>query len=289
VQLSKLQSFSMLKQLLKRHWTAVRAKSLTSRVDAFLVSYPKSGRTWLRYILANYLVAANKLDITIDTQTFFAVVPNFDSDPVRGIPKFLARNWPASVPLIAVSHASFQAAVFRNKKAIMLVRNPHDVVVSAYFHETRHKHRFAGSIGDFIEDREHGLPALVQYLNSWAKDLQSIEHCVVTYEKLSAEPGKEIARLLAFLSIPINPEALRAAITASQFDEMQRAEISVGIPGHDYDRTDSESRRMRKGKALGYRDYLNHKQIDRVDQILEQALSTQAKVFLKNTAEPLVP
>lgn len=45
-------------------------------LDALLMSYPKSGRTWLRFILANYFAAIVKTGEPVDLHTMFAFLPN---------------------------------------------------------------------------------------------------------------------------------------------------------------------------------------------------------------------
>ena len=62
--------------------------SIAMKADAFLVSYPKSGRTWFRFVLSNYFAHAFNLDTDVDLHSMFKIMPNFDGDPVRGIPAF---------------------------------------------------------------------------------------------------------------------------------------------------------------------------------------------------------
>src|SRR3546814_10093390 len=51
-----------------------------ARADAFLVSYPKSGRTWLRYLLSCYFAESAKLGFEPDLTSTFRILPNFDRD-----------------------------------------------------------------------------------------------------------------------------------------------------------------------------------------------------------------
>ena len=132
-------------------------------VNFFFNSYRKSGRTWFRFILANYFSSIYGLGIKVDLHNQFAVVPNFDFDAVRGIPSFKAKNWPAAMPLIPVSHHPYDSIFFRRRRVIFMIRDPRDVMVSAYFHETRHKHRFSGDMSTFLQDRKLGIPAWVRY------------------------------------------------------------------------------------------------------------------------------
>src|SRR3546814_2248758 len=93
------------------------------------------------------------------TTLFRSIRPNCDCDPVRGVPAFQFQRRPA-MPLVLISHRRHDAALFADRPIIFLIRDPRDIMVSAYFHATRHKRRFGGTIGAFLRDRGHGLPAL---------------------------------------------------------------------------------------------------------------------------------
>jgi Sulfotransferase domain len=246
-------------------------------VDAFLVSYPKSGRTWLRYILSHYLAGYAQLGFEPDLATTFRVLPNFDLVPDRGLPAFVGKS--DRLPLIAVSHLPYAPAVFQQRPAIMKVRNTCDVAVSSYFHQTRQKRRFTGTIAEFIEHPLLGVPAIIAYLNGWAEALPERKHLVVSYERLKADPYKESAAVLDFLGVPVDRSLLEAAIAAGDFDRMRSLEVEEGIPGHVYDRNDGEALRMRKGKVGGYVEYLSAAQIGWIETMCESELSPAAQAL----------
>jgi hypothetical protein len=246
------------------------------QIDAFLVSYPKSGRTWLRYLLSCYLARIGGLDFEPDLKTTFRVLPNFDLDPVRGLPGFFATRKAASIPLVAVSHRRFDARWFGSRPVIFLVRDPRDVCVSAYFHQTRHKQRFTGDMAAFIEDAEFGIPSIAGYHNGWAAGLVPERTLVVSYEEMSRDTHGAVLRILAFLGLPVDEAALADAIARAGFDSMKQDERRTGLPGHSYDREDDESVRMRKGKVGGFGDYLSAAEAGRIATLCGSILSPQA-------------
>lgn len=255
-----------------------------NRIDAVLVSYPKSGRTWFRFILSSYLSRAFDLKFTPDLHSMFRVMPNFDMDPARGLPAFgFARHQPRP-PLVPVSHLPYSRSRFRSYPAVLMVRDPRDVMVSSYFHATRHKHRFRGEMTEFLGDPEQGVTSLTRYLNGWAAGLRSRRHVVVSYEDLSRDPQAETARVLAFLQVEVSPRLVAEAVEAARFQNMQALEQVAGLPGHDYDRGDSESLRMRRGKVGGFADYLTAEQVRLVETTCDRELTAEAKAILKQTA-----
>ncbi|WEX75601.1 sulfotransferase domain-containing protein [Sinorhizobium numidicum] len=270
-----------------RAWRRVerraRLTAHAARADAFLISYPKSGRTWFRYVLAHYFASVGGVPEAIDLHNMFSIVPNFDLDPVRGIPAYRFGTANNTVPRVFVSHLDYQASRFLRRPVIMMVRDPRDVIVSAFFHATRHKHRFQGSLSDFIRDREHGMPAMVRYLNRWADGLSSRAHFVLSYESLSADTEEQTEAALKFLGCQIDRQALRNAVEAGRFDVMQDRERIEGIPAHDYNRNDVESLRMRRGKVGGFRDYLDDAQLLEVERLCSANLTPAAKRLIGHT------
>jgi hypothetical protein len=252
----------------------------SDRIDALLASYPKSGRTWFRFILSSYLAAAFGLEPKPDLYSMFTVMPNFDMDPERGLPAFAFERHQPAPPRIAVSHLPYSRVRFRTYPAVFMVRDPRDVMVSSYFHATRHKHRFSGDINGFLRDPKHGILSLTDYLNGWSDGLQERKHIVVSYEDLSRDPQGETARVLALLNLEIKPQMLAEAVEAARFQNMQALELTKGLPGHDYDRRDGESLRMRRGKAGGFADYLTPEQIRFVETACDRALTPKAKALL---------
>ena len=66
---------------------------------------------------------------------------------------------------------------------------------------------------------------------------------------------------LEFLGQPVDEVALaKDAVEQARFSKMQKTEKKTGIPGHDYDRSDEDSLRVRKGKVGGFSDTLKRQQ-----------------------------
>ena len=264
------------RRLAMRRSDAQFLRNAMPQVDCVLASFPKSGRTWLRFALSCYLDYAAQLQLRPDLATTFRVLPNLDRDRLRGLPGFAYLNFP-SVPLIAVTHRSYERELFLDRPIIFLTRDPRDVMVSAYFHATRHKNRFRGSIHDFILDRYQGMPALLCYLNGWAGGLAKGRHHLVTYEALSENLAEALDAIIAFLGLDRDHGAVTHAVDRSGFQAMRDIEQRAGIPGHHYDRSDGESLRMRKGKAGGFQDYLSAGEIRLVDTMWADGASASAR------------
>jgi len=256
----------------------LRARS----VDAFLASYPKSGRTWFRFVLANYFAILAGVDTELALHAMFEYLPNFDLDPGRGLPVRDSAGL-AWLPLVAVTHKRYQRMLFQGRPVIFMVRDPRDLLVSAYFHETRHKQRFDGSMDQFLVDNGRGLPALQRYLNAWGAQLERHPHLVLSYETLSSDAFKATTDVLAFLGEREDASALRTAISRSRFDVMQGRERVEGIRGHSYDLGDDQSLRMRNGKVGAFTEHLSASQVTMIETSLRTGLNQGAKALVAKT------
>jgi hypothetical protein len=243
-------------------------------VDALLASFPKCGRTWLRFVLANYFTEALELGPPPDLHSMFRIIPNFDRDTERGLPAFSFAHLRPELPLVCVTHAP--ARLTPRLPVIFLVRDPRDVVVSRYFHSTRHKKEFSGTISEFINDHEHGLPAYIRYLNAWALTLNGVPHHVTSYELMSSDMTSEMRKILEFLLVDIDEAALASAIARGAFESMRTQERVKGLPAHAYNRGDDESLRMRKGVPHGFTGYLAPELIDEINVRCASELSSDA-------------
>jgi Sulfotransferase domain len=270
-----------LAHILRRTTNDIILRRLSGHVDAFLTSYPKSGRTWLRFLLSCYFARIAGLNFEPDLRSTFRVLPNFDRDRSRGLPAFEGRRSDGTLPLIAVSHRGYDRGLFSDRPIVMLVRDPRDVCVSAYFHETRHKHRFSGDISTFIEDEKFGVPAIIDYHNGWAEGLTNhARSLVVSYEAMHQDTVSTMVEILQFLGAPIDYEALAQAIESAKFDRMRKDEQKAGIPGHDYNLNDADSLRVRKGEVGGFGKYLSHAEAARIIEISSDRLTTGARSLM---------
>lgn len=252
--------------------------------NAFLVSYPKSGRTWLRYLLSIYLAEIYDVPIKVDLETTFRILPNFDLDPDRGLPAFIKSGVRLELPLIAVSHRTYDQRFFAHKPVIILVRDPRDVCVSAYFHQTRHKKRFSGTIEEFIADEQFGIKSIIDYHNGWAAGLAHGPALIVSYEELSHDTDATVRSILTFLNIPIDDGCLQNAIAGAAFDRMKQDERTTRIPGHSYDPNEADSGRVRKGKVGAFGELLSDTDLDRISEMMRNQLSPAASSLMASSS-----
>ncbi len=259
---------------------------LAGKRPAYLCSYPKSGRTWLRFILAHYLILAYDLAVALDFDTLFAILPNLSSSRRRGVRAYRFASDPR-VPLLLASHRDYNRAEFARGDPVLLVREVHDVLVSSYFHasrQRRERRRFQGDIKAFVRDPRHGVARYLAYHNGWAGALSGCRAFTLSYERLSREPEAASADVLAFLGMEVDWGRVVEAVALAGFERMRQTEIERGIGGLRYDRTDPEALRVRRGKVGGYREYLDAEDTAYIEEACRAGLDPMAWQWLASHA-----
>ena len=97
--------------------------------DVFLISYPKSGSTWLRFILANIIALDinHKKRLRVDFSSVNQLIPALSLDALKNGADY--KNIPD--PRLMRSHRLYTPN-FRN--VIYLIRDGRDVITSYYYH-----------------------------------------------------------------------------------------------------------------------------------------------------------
>jgi len=243
---------------------------------ATIHSFPKCGRTWLRTLLAHYLNRHFDLQVTVNLQTLFTLIPN-DRPGLKGVEHYPFGHV-ARMPLVVASHA---AASLRRGGDILLLRSIPDVVVSDYF-QHRKLGAFAGSLSEFIAWEEGSLSRYCDYLNGWAAQDAWLGMHVLTYEGLHADTAGELTRLLCHLGVEVDPDQVAEAVAEASFAAMQREEQGAGHAGMPDPNGDPEMFKVRKGKVGGYRDYLDQVEIERLQTLVAQRLSPEARAMFEH-------
>ena len=244
-------------------------------------SYPKCGRTWLRFLLANYYNEINGYGLRIDFESMFRLFPNNDRDPHRGVRAF-AHAADQRMPVLLFDHA-LASAIPLDSPVILIVREPLDALVSNYFQFRYRLLQYNGEIDAFVLEHRSGIHGLVAYLNSWAPRLTPGGSLSVSYEGMHADMTRVCMRVLDFLGSPVDQSCLSQAIANSRFSRMQGIERSSGFPvaGQMQAVTDEKGLRARVGKVGTFSAQLAPETVVRARLYCQRRLSAAAKLLLR--------
>lgn len=242
----------------------------------YLFSFPKSGRTWLRHILANYINSYYNLNIDINLHTMFNLIPNDQLDMKKGLDSYKHLK-DDRFPIIIASHKPLQSYDLEN--GIILLRNVYDLLVSEYFQHKYYLKRFNGDIKEFIRKKNGSLYGYCKFLNSLA--FVENKALIISYEMMSSNIYLVIKELLNYLEIPINDSILENSIKLSTFDNMRKDELKRGMPDNYNDGKNTQGLRMREGKVDNYKTYLDNDDIKYIENYCQNNLLDYSKDILE--------
>ncbi|MEI4196834.1 sulfotransferase domain-containing protein [Roseovarius sp. E0-M6] len=276
----------------------------------WIASYPKSGNTWMRSLLAHYFMPAGKApDInnlrqftTADVrQDFFDAANNgpYQGENLEDWMKVRGK----ALRLIAGSKPSHHFVKTHCQPvqmfgehvippevtagAIYVLRNPFDLAPSFARHQS-------SDLDTAIERMANpetvmGTPTgIFDLLGRWDDHVslwtgaEGLKKRVIRYEDLLAKPAREMRALLGhYLGQDVDARKLAAAIKATEFSKMQRQEKEKGFT----ERPEGMESFFAKGKSGVWQDDLTPAQVGRIREAFLPALETWYPEMLDITRE----
>lgn len=243
----------------------------------YLFSMPKAGRTWLRFILANYINLKFNLNLNIEMNSMFSVVPNDGLSTTKGKGAYKLMD-DKRFPLLIMSHKNLMNISPQGKNVIVLLRLVYDVMVSDYFQHKYFLNRFDGDIKEFIRLKKGALYQYCNFVNSLVKKENKI--LFITYESMHNNIESTMISFLRFLNISLDYPLLKKSIELSSFENMKKVEQKSGLIGKQSNTDDPNSFRVREGKIKGYHKYLDDNDIEYIKSFCEINLDEDAKQIL---------
>lgn len=253
----------------------LRDQRLLKSADVVVVSFPKSGRTFLRVLLSHLYHLKHGLDDRL--------LLEFDNlhQMNHNIPRvFFTHDGDAmrTPDRIAVAGSRYSG-----KQLVLLTRHPADVAVSRFYH-LRHRSRDAARrklseqpLEEFIWTRSGGIPSITTFLNAWHNTGAGHERfCACRYEDLIDTPVKSLERLSELLGIGATLEQIHKTIEFSSIENMRSNERSDFFGSDRLRARDSKndsSAKVRSGKALGYRTLFSGEVIAKIDRYVTDQLN----------------
>jgi hypothetical protein len=188
--------------------------------DTFITSYPKSGNTWVRFMLGNLIYPNLKITF-VTIEQLISDIYQHTNYTLNRIPR----------PRILKSHEYFDP---RYKNIIYITRDPRDVAVSYYYHCL--KMRVIDKkckIEDFIDIYVSGG---LDTFGSWAENIaswiftkrNSEKFLLLRYEDMISNPIKELQKMAQFLAKRADKGELERAVRLSSSEHMRKIEKKEG-------------------------------------------------------------
>lgn len=248
----------------------LRDAAWLSRADAVLVSYPKSGRTFVRVMLARLY------------QRRFGI----DERKLLEFP--ILHKAPPDAPRLLFTHAGDTMRTpeeiapdpkdYARTKLVLLARHPGDVAVSR-FHHLKHRSRDKARrqlaeqpIEQFVWTPQGGIPSIVKFLNQFAA-IPGVT--ILRYEDFVIEPEAALKRLADAIGLKTSQADIADAVKFGSFANLKQRERE-GYFQSDRMRPakagDERSTKVRTGGSGGYPAALGEAEADRIDAYLAEYL-----------------
>ncbi|MFQ5682188.1 MAG: sulfotransferase domain-containing protein [Candidatus Binatia bacterium] len=182
--------------------------------DVLIASYPRSGNTWLRFLLAEILTTQSS-----EFQTIDQVIPEVGNHH-RAV-----RILPRGGRLIK-SHEPYRKEY---QRAVYLVRDPRDVMLSEYTYYRSlqlYGKEMDAFLLQFLKGKANGYGTWVNHVDSWLKVARGNDRhfFVVKYEELRRKTEDILDGILDFLHVQVSRSTMREAIRNNSIDRMRAKE-----------------------------------------------------------------
>lgn len=259
----------------------------------WLASYPKSGNTWVRILLSNYLndsdeaININEIDSSVISSSraiFDENIPFLSSDLYHEEIDELRSSVYQSISdenenyvyiktHDALTHTQSGKEIFpteSTRAVIHIVRNPLDVAISYANHSNIKINKSIKSLNNKtlnLSAKAKGLnPQLRQKLLSWSDHYYSWKntkspYLLIKYEDLIENTEKEFKRIISFIYGEVNEEKLKKAVSFSSFNQLKKQEKETSFR----ERPVNSKMFFRKGKSGAWKDELTPPQIKAIE------------------------
>lgn len=255
----------MSKDALRRLATRVRSVPLRARIPQLVntlvepvlagpfglihvVEHPKCGGTWIRNMLRTY----------------------------NGTPVYLGDRLFRPHDVIQV-HRLYRPWY---RKPVVVVRDPRDLFVSQYYHDTHYKRRERGleierhfrhdparplreDFGAYLEIklqlRANPSFHYGEFVHSWRNRPRA---CWVRYEDCLADAGAELTRIVRCFALPYDGARIREAVEANRFENATRARSGRARRPGEEDPTEFE----RKGIAGDWKNHFDARSCELIER-----------------------
>lgn len=253
-----------------------RARKYAS-LDQFgyiIVSYPKSGRTWLQKMIIEAICLERGIKEKINDITELSEM--------------------ADLPLILSTHAgsSWEEHIqdentvsvddwskYSHAKVVFLYRDPRDILVSQYHHIVNRTGYMTFHKDYVIDNKNVGLLKIINFMNKWLKnsDAHSDKIMSLSYETMRQDTETDLARLFEFWDIPVSPENIKQAIENCTLDKMrQKEKENADSPWMVTKKgAGSNAFHSRKGMIGEYLEFFSEDQVDQINDKINGKLDAR--------------
>lgn len=227
----------------------------------FISSYPRSGNTWTRALLADCFCQQAGFATSTKLPTRIGkIIPDRYCDLIAECDTSIE-----TPGLFVKTHDTFDKALSlldsdarKNMKHVYIYRRPEDVLVS-YYHFHRREPHLISRTGDGID------AFCMAHLAHWKTNIESYVKAyetygdriyMISYERMLSVPESVLLSLFSWLNIPVEAAIVNHAVSNMSFDNMRANENKPARGTNEYF--------FRKGKSGGGQQELRTSTLDMI-------------------------
>jgi hypothetical protein len=246
--------------------TVVRTRGL-SRDDVIVAAFPKSGSTWVRFVLVD--LASDGADVDFGNVKDLAA-------PLGG-----HREAPRLIQgrgRLLKTHESYASFGRLPSRALCVIRDGRDVAVS-HFHYVRRRETYKGPFGEYLEaflaGRVTNFGPWHEHVAAWhrAAEARPDDIAVLRYEDLlSPDAPAVLQSALARIGWQVSVEPVAESLVRNNFENMKKKEslgTAQAVPG----KIDASVPFVRKGTAGQWRETFSEAQAREFGAVAGDALA----------------
>jgi hypothetical protein len=247
--------------------------------DIFIVTYPRSGTTWMQMILYQLTTDGN-----MDFPHINEYCPWFE-ESVRSADGFEGRLSPRSFK----SHLSYRQIPKGPGKYIYIARDGKDVAVS-YFHFFRSHFGFHGTFDEFFDLFMRGKVeggSWFEHVRGWWQHRNDPNVLFLRYEDLLHDLEGCLRRIIAFCDLEVEPARFPTILERCSFAFMKANESKFDYQlGVLWEQGVRWNAFIRQGRAGAWKGTLSSRQAARFDKLFRSQLGRTGIGFATPSDQP---
>ena len=241
----------------------------------YLISFPKTGVTWLKFMLTQILTKAYDLEcnLTVDLNKL--------SRKNKQLPNIIWTHDDSHILNESGDLKDFEKIFiyggrlrYRKNRVILLIRDPRDVVVSHYHQVTKRSDRPLefDSLSEFVRHPYYGIQRIICFYQIWNKNLWIPKHLlIVRYEDMLTNGPAILTKILNFIDAKnFDIAMVNQVYEESQADKMQKLEIQDKVEGMRVFGTEQNHLKVRRAKSGSYKDELSENDIQYCNELMKK-------------------
>lgn len=212
--------------------------------DIFLASFPRSGNTWVRNIIAHILYPPEQIQSLKDLNY---LVPDLHKEIPEKIDYNTTRILKTHRPY-AFRHGRKTKGIYN--KVIYIVRHPLNVIRSLYHYKLYNNPKITLNqvVYEVVTSNNQWGASWQEHLLSWKAMEDEIDITFIKYEDLEKMPLEKVIHLAEFIGHSINYEQAKIIVLNSSIEAMIAMEKKGSIRGQSFEfiRRNPEKRKIKE-------------------------------------------